>query len=54
MTPEHLRELYEERAAIKEMDGKIPRAEAERQAREEVYGPSKVEQSDLFQPKGGN
>ena len=32
-----LREEFEERAGIKEFDGKIPRAEAERQARVEVW-----------------
>jgi hypothetical protein len=31
-------ERYEERAAIMEFDGGLTRAEAERRAREEVYG----------------
>ena len=34
----YLRELFEERAAIKEHDGKMSRAQAEREAFEEVYG----------------
>ena len=42
MTEEE-RYLYEERAAIKEYDGNLPRAEAERQAWLEVFGVPKPE-----------
>lgn len=35
-----LRVEFEERAAILEYDAGLPRAEAERIAREEVYGPA--------------
>lgn len=33
-----LREAFEERAAIKEFLGNMPREQAEREARKEVYG----------------
>lgn len=35
---DQLRELYLERASIKEYEGNMPREQAEREAREEVYG----------------
>jgi hypothetical protein len=35
---DQLREEYEERAAIKEFCGNLPREQAEREARKEVYG----------------
>jgi hypothetical protein len=38
---DRLRELYEERAAIKEFLGNMPRAQAEAEARKEVYGPKR-------------
>lgn len=37
MTPADLRDLYEERAAIREYDGGQPRRIAEREARREAY-----------------
>ena len=34
-----MRDAFEERAALAEFDGGFPRADAERQAHAEVYGP---------------
>jgi hypothetical protein len=43
-----LHELYEERAAIKEYLGNMPREQAEREAHREIFGPEKPKQERMF------
>ena len=45
MTEEHLRELFEERAAIMQFDGKMSKADAERAAEKEQL--QQIQQGEL-------